>query len=315
MTEVGMNPDTARRVAFSAVAVVVLMVAACGGGASGAASGASGAQGAVDVVASTNVWGDVAAAIGANRVRVTSIITDPSADPHSYEANARTRLAVSQADVVIENGGGYDDFMTRLVSFAAAKVTVINAVDVSGAAAAAQAAGRDLNEHVWYDFAAVGKVADRITAALAAADPGDATTFRANAATFQGHLQTLTAQETADRAATQGAGVAITEPVPLYLLDALGADNKTPPAFSKAVEEGNDVSPAVLQQTEELFTAHAVKALVYNAQTTDVQTELLKKAARDNNVAVVPVTETLPPGKSYVQWMTGNLDAISKALS
>jgi zinc/manganese transport system substrate-binding protein len=311
-----MNADTARRAALSAVAaVVVLMVAGCAGGASGAASGTSGAQGAVDVVASTNVWGDVAAAIGGDRVRVTSIISDPSADPHSYEASARTRLAVSQADVVIENGGGYDDFMTRLVSSAAPKATVIDAVDVSGAAAAARAAGRDLNEHVWYDFAAVGKVADRITAALAAADPGDAATFRADAATFQGHLQALTAQESADRARTQGAGVAITEPVPLYLLDALGADNKTPPAFSKAVEDGNDVSPAVLQQTEELFTAHAVKALIYNAQTTDAQTELLKKAARDNNVAVVPVTETLPRGKSYVQWMTGNLEAISKALS
>jgi zinc/manganese transport system substrate-binding protein len=161
----------------------------------------------------------------------------------------------------------------------------------------------------------VGKVADRITAELAAADPHDAAAFRANAATFTGRLQALITQEDTDRARTQGAGVAITEPVPLYLLDALGAVNKTPPAFAKAVEEGNDVSPAVLQQTEELFTAHAVKALVYNAQTTDAQTELLKKTARDNNVAVVPVIETLPPGKNYVQWMTGNLDAISKALS
>jgi zinc/manganese transport system substrate-binding protein len=308
-----MYAAAARRAALSTGgAVLVLAAAACGGGASGPASG-TGAQGSLNVVASTNVWGDVAAAIGADRVRVTSIISDPSADPHSYEASARTRLAVSQAGVVIENGGGYDDFMSQLVSAVAPKATVINAVDVSGAAA--QAAGQELNEHVWYDFAAVGKVADRITAALAAADPHDAAAFRANAATFHGRLQALITQETADRARTQGAGVAITEPVPLYLLDALAAANKTPPAFSKAVEEGNDVSPAVLQQTENLFTAHAVKALVYNAQTTDAQTELLKNTARDNNVAVVPVTETLPPGKNYLQWMTDNLDAISKALS
>src|SRR4051812_7997934 len=200
-----MNADTARRVAVSAVAVAAMLtVAACGGGTSGTASGASGARGAVDVVASTNVWGDVAAAIGAARVRVTSIISDPSADPHSYEASARTRLAVSQADVVIEDGGGYDDFMTRLVSSAAAEATVINAVDVSGAAAAAQAAGQDLNEHVWYDFAAVGKVADRITAALAAADPGDGATFRANGAPFPGGLEGLAGEETAGRAGHAG---------------------------------------------------------------------------------------------------------------
>jgi zinc/manganese transport system substrate-binding protein len=144
-----MYADAARRAALSSgAAVLLLAAAACGGGASGTASG-TGAQGSLDVVASTNVWGDVAAAIAADRVRVTSIISDPSTDPHSYEASARTRLAVSQADVVIENGGGYDDFMSQLVSSVAPKATVINAVDVSGAAAAAQTAGQDVNEHVW----------------------------------------------------------------------------------------------------------------------------------------------------------------------
>jgi zinc/manganese transport system substrate-binding protein len=310
-----MDAGTVRRAArTAALAGVALTLAACGGGASGATPGTSAAPGAVDVVASTDVWGDVAAAIGADRVHVTSIISDPSADPHSYEASARTRLAVSEADVVIENGGGYDDFMTRLLP-AAPKAAVIDAVEVSGAAAAARAAGQELNEHVWYDVAAVGRVADRITAALTAADARDAATFSSHAATFKGQLQALAAQETADRARTRGAGVAVTEPVPRYLLDALGAVDKTPPSFSKAVEDGDDVSPAVLRQTEQLLTGGAVKALVYNAQTTDVQTELLKKTAQDNHVAVVPVTETLPPGKSYVQWMTDNLDAISKALS
>jgi zinc/manganese transport system substrate-binding protein len=267
----------------------------------------------VNVVASTNVWGDIAEAIGGNRVQVTSIISDPSADPHSYEASARTRLAVSKADVVIENGGGYDDFMSRLVSSAQPKA-VINAVDVSGRAAAARAAGQDLNEHIWYDFPSVAKVADRIASTLSSAAPGDAGTFRANATRFQGQLHDLITREATDRLATEGAGVAITEPVPLYLLNALGAVNKTPRAFSKAVEDGTDVPPAVLQQTIDLFGGGAVKALVYNAQTTDAQTEQLKKAGRDHHVAVVPVTETLPPGNSYLQWMTANLAAISKAL-
>jgi zinc/manganese transport system substrate-binding protein len=109
--------------------------------------------------------------------------------------------------------------------------------------------------------------------------------------------------------------VAITEPVPLYLLDALGAVNRTPAAFSKAVEEGDDVPVTVLRRTTALFSDHAVKALVYNAQTADPQTALLTKAAQDASVPVVPVTETLPAGKSYLQWMTDNLTAISGALS
>jgi zinc/manganese transport system substrate-binding protein len=242
------------------------------------------------------------------------VITDPAADPHSYEANPRTQLAISRARVVIENGGGYDDFMARLRSAAGSKATVIDAVDVSGKAAEAKAAGTDLNEHVWYDFPTVGKVADRIAAALGAADPKDAASFRANAAAFHAKLDALIARERSDRARTAGAGVAITEPVPLYLLQALGAVNKTPPAFSHAVEEGDDVSPAVLRHTTALFTSGSVKALVYNAQTSDVQTAAVRQAAESAHVPVVPVTETLPRGQTYLQWMSGNLDAISKAL-
>jgi zinc/manganese transport system substrate-binding protein len=275
----------------------------------------AGADTAVRVVASTDVWGDVVAAVGGTKVQVTSVITDPAADPHSYEANPRTQLAISRARLVVENGGGYDDFMSRLLSAAGSKATVVNAVDVSGKAAEAKAAGADLNEHVWYDFGSVGKVTDRIESALRAADPKDAATFTSNAATFHAGLTALMTREQADKARTAGAGVAITEPVPLYLLQALGAVNKTPPAFSHAVEEGDDVSPAVLHQTTGLFTDGEVKALVYNEQTGDAQTTAVRAAAEAAHVAVVPVTETLPQGDTYLSWMSDNLDAISKALS
>jgi zinc/manganese transport system substrate-binding protein len=287
------------------------MLVGCGQSSASTASDSS----SIAVVASTNVWGNVVAAVGGSKVTVTSVISDPAADPHSYEANPRTQLTVSRARLVIENGGGYDDFMGRLLDAAGSKATVIDAVDVSGKAAAAKAAGTDLNEHVWYDFPSVGKVADRIASALAQADPKDAAFFKANAAAFGSKLEALIAREQTDEAGTRGVGVAITEPVPLYLLQALGAVNKTPVAFSHAVEEGDDVSPAVLQQTTALFTAHQVKALVYNAQTGDAQTTAVRAAAAAAHVAAVPVTETLPPGKSYLEWMSDNLDAISTALS
>jgi zinc/manganese transport system substrate-binding protein len=109
--------------------------------------------------------------------------------------------------------------------------------------------------------------------------------------------------------------VAVTEPVPGYLLDALGADDRTPPAFSAAIEEGGDVAPAVLQETLGLVTGGQVRALVYNAQTTGPATEQVLAAARQAGVAVVPVTETLPGGEDYVSWMRGNLDAVAAALS
>jgi zinc/manganese transport system substrate-binding protein len=109
--------------------------------------------------------------------------------------------------------------------------------------------------------------------------------------------------------------VAITEPVPLYLLEASGLKNATPAEFSEAIEEGGDVSPTVLQETLALFTGKKVQALVYNEQTSGPQTEKLKQAATDNGIPVVPVTETLPAGKDYIGWMAANLDALQNALS
>jgi zinc/manganese transport system substrate-binding protein len=294
--------------------IAVPLLAACGQSpASAAASG--GSPGRVAVVASTDVWGDVVAAVGGSHVRVTSVINDPSTDPHSYEATPRTQLALSRADVVVANGGGYDDFMGRLLAAAHSKATVVTAVDASGRAAAARAAGTDLNEHVWYDVPSVARVADRVVSALSAADPADAAAFSANAASFHDRLDALIGREQAARARTEGAGVVVTEPVPLYLLSALGAVDRTPPAFAAAVEEGDDVSPSVLQQTTSLFTGGTVKALICNEQTSSAQTALVQKEATAAHVPVVQVTETLPKGTSYLDWMQHNLDTISAVLS
>src|SRR6478609_7677334 len=176
---------------------LALALAACssGGSESGASTGAStsggaDASGQVQVLASTNVWGDVAAQIGGEHVAVTSIISDPSADPHSFQSSARNQLALSKAALMIENGGGYDDFMQTMLASAASSAPVINAVDVSGISAA----DGELNEHVWYDLPTVGKVADAIAAELSTIDPADASTFAANAAAFTKSLTDLSAQ-------------------------------------------------------------------------------------------------------------------------
>jgi zinc/manganese transport system substrate-binding protein len=294
-----------------------LLLAACGSGDATAAggSGAPATGGGVSVVTSTNVYGSIVSAIGGDDVQVTSIIDDPSADPHSYEANVRTQLAVSEADLVVANGGGYDDFVDTLVSSSNSKAEVVDVVELSGHDAEAKAAGEELNEHVWYDLATVARLSEEIVADLSAIDPAHASDYQANGSAFAASVQALVAAEVADRPRTQGAGVAITEPVPGYLLDALGAVNRTPEEFSEAIEEGGDVAPAVLQETLDLFSGGQVKALVYNEQTTGPETEQVLAAAKAAGVAVVPVTETLPAGQDYLSWMQANLDAVSAALS
>jgi zinc/manganese transport system substrate-binding protein len=302
-------PSRRSSLVLAAALTASLALAACGG--SGSTSAASDDTG-LSVVASTNVYGSIAEAVLGDEGTVTSIIDDPSADPHSYEANTRTQLELSKADVVIENGGGYDDFVDTMLKAADTKAVVLNAVDISGRTAPT---GGELNEHVWYDVETVRKVAQALETELARAAPDDASTFTANLKSFEGGLDTLEQKIQADKAGTDGRPVAITEPVPGYLLEALGAKNVTPVEFSEAIEEETDVPVDVLQETLSLFTQHQVRALVYNEQTTGPQTEQVLKAAKDNGIAVVPVTETLPEGKDYTTWMTANVDAIATALT
>lgn len=266
----------------------------------------------IPVVASTNVYGDMAERIGGGKVQVTSIISDPGQDPHSYEANTQNQLALYKAEVVIENGGGYDDFIDRMLKSGDSSADVINAVKVSGKTAPA---GGELNEHVWYDFPTVARLADRIAAALAKADPADAATFTKNAKGFEEKLKPLERKEARIKADHGGERVAITEPVPLYMLQAAGLENATPEEFSEAIEEGDDVSARTLQETLALFTGKKVKALVYNEQTSGPQTEKAEQAAEAAGIPVVPVTETLPHGKDYLGWMTANVDALASALA
>ena len=282
-------------------------------GCAGSGSSAEPTDGRIRIVASTNVYGDIARQIGGDAVAVTSLIDDPSQDPHSFEADGQVQLALSKAQIVLENGGGYDDFVDTLLKGANNKgATVLNAADISGLDQ--NPTKGEFNEHLWYDFPVMQRVAEKIEATLSSLDASKKSTFEANTSAFVAKLDTLEAGEATIKAAHAGEGVAITEPVPLYLLDASGLVNKTPEKFSEAVEEGTDVSPLVLQQTLRLFSDHTVKVLVYNEQTSGPQTEQVLAAAKKAGVAIVPVTETIPTGKTYISWMTANLAAVSAAL-
>ncbi|MFJ2237411.1 metal ABC transporter solute-binding protein, Zn/Mn family [Streptomyces sp. NPDC087859] len=304
-----------RRLAALITGASLVVLAGCGGSSDsdsgGSPSQSPAAASAIPVVTSTNVYGDIVGQIGGTKVDVTSIISDPDQDPHSYEANTQNQLALSKAKVVVENGGGYDDFVDRMLKSGNSSAEVVNAVRISGKTAPK---GGELNEHVWYDFPTISKIADSIAAALGKADPDDAAGFTRNAEAFKAKLQPLEAKEAQIKKDHGGEAVAITEPVPLYMIEASGLKNATPSEFSEAIEEGSDVSPKVLQATLALFSGKKVEALVYNAQTSGPQTEKAEAAAKAAGIPVVPVTETLPSGKDYLGWMTSNVDALAGAL-
>lgn len=288
-----------------------IALAGCSG-ATTATPTSSSADGRPRVVASTDVWGSVVSQLAGNDATVTSIITNPDADPHEYEADARVQLKLSKADIVVQNGGGYDDFVGKMLKSAHVAPTVIDAVTTSGVKD--DPVLGDLNEHVWYDFDAVRAVAESIERALAKKAPAHAGAYAANLTAFESRLDGLIAEEKTIAASAAGRGAAITEPVPLYMLEASGLVDKTPPAFSKAIEDDTDVPATVLQDTLALFSEHQVALLAYNEQTTGPQTEAVLKAAKDAGIPVVPVTETLPKGKTYLSWMQSTLTAIGAAV-
>ncbi|MGW0465113.1 metal ABC transporter solute-binding protein, Zn/Mn family [Streptomyces sp. NPDC003027] len=299
------------RSSSAVIGLAAALAIGCGGVTEAGPPGAAPAGG-VPVVASTNVYGDVVRQIGGDKVRIVSIISDPAQDPHSYEASTRNQLELAEAEVVVENGGGYDDFVGRMLRGSGnSSAQVVNAVQVSGKSP--DAAG-EFNEHVWYDLPTMVRLGDRIADALAKAAPADGAAFRKNAQLFEEKITALQERTHRINARHAGTAVAVTEPVPLYLTEACGLVNKTPADFSEAIEEGDEVSPRSLRATIALLTGERVQALVSNEQTAGPQTEKVEKAAADNGVPVVPVTETLPEGQDYIGWMASNVDALARAL-
>ena len=272
------------------------------------------------IVSSTNVWGDVASSIGGDLVQVVSIIENFSQDPHSYEASARDQLAVNEADVIVANGGGYDPFMDTLAE-AAGNTNIVYAYlpDELEQAPKEEEAGHDHdhahgNEHVWYDFHVVEDFATRLADQLKALDSENSAEYTANLDAFVAEIESLEERATAVADSVSGARIISSEPVADYLLEKLGLTNITPDSFSQAIEEELDVSPADLLEIQNLISSKSVELFVVNIQTGSVQIDALVGLAESNGIAVIQVSELLPQGLTYVEWMEQNISAIEAGL-
>jgi zinc/manganese transport system substrate-binding protein len=338
-----------KTLSISALAgAAALVLAGCAPAGSPGPSGSGAADDAVlQVVASTNVYGDIAAAIGGDRVAVTSIIDSIAQDPHSYEASARDQLTVSEADLIIENGGGYDSFVDALVDATGTDAPVITAVEFShdwpeneghdeehddpstGSGTEDDHdheseddhdhEGHDhvegFNEHVWYDPHTIAHVAEEIAHELAELDPAGAEAYESGYEQFAAGIEELEASLADIDAAHAGEQVFVTEPVPLYLTAAAGLENVTPDAFSEAVEEGQDVPPATLLEALDILKSGTVRTVIANAQTGGAETTAAIDAAKDAGIPVLEFTELVPDGETYLGWMRQNIADLAGTLT
>ncbi|MFT4213214.1 MAG: zinc ABC transporter substrate-binding protein [Microbacterium sp.] len=301
-------------VALVAASVAAVVLTGC---ASTAQEGASD-DGLVQVVASTNAYGDIAAAVGGDLVEVTSLIDSASQDPHEFEASASDQLAIQSAQLIVENGGGYDPFIDSLIESSGSDAPVISAVEYSDAWTGDDPteAVEGFNEHVFYAPAVMAEVAAAIADQLSEIAPDAADEFTANAQAFADDLdQQVTPILEAIAADHAGEEIFVTEPVPLYLAEAAGLVNVTPEEFSEAVEEGNDVAPATLLEALEVIGSGDVRIVFVNAQAAGAETTQVEEQAETSGVPVVEASELLPDGDTYVSWMTDMATQIKDALS
>jgi zinc/manganese transport system substrate-binding protein len=274
----------------------------------GSSSGPA-ATGLLPVVAAENFYGDLAAHIGGPHVKVTSILSNPNADPHLFEPGSRTGLSVSTARVVIRNGAGYDDWMSKLLTAAPSSgrqvVTIAEVLHVTGS---------DPNPHLWYDVPALPRVITAIGDSLTAADPAHSADYRAGVSRTLAGLRPLQQAVSQLKEKDAGTPVAYTERVPGLLLAAAGLRVLTPPSFARAIEDGTDPTPADVLAMRQLLTSHRVRALLYNEQATSPLTAQLQQIARTAGVPIVPVTETEPAGASFAGWQLRQVQSLAAAL-
>ncbi len=290
---------------------VALLASACSSASGTATSGSSAAGGAIVAVGAENEYANVIAQVGGKYVQASAIMSNPNTDPHTFEASASVAREVSAAQLVVQNGVGYDTFMNTIENAAPSssrKVIVVQ--DLLGLPTDTP------NPHLWYKPSTMPLVANTVAADLAALQPAHASYFKANAAAFISSLTVWNAAIAAFKVKYPNTPVATTEPVADYMLQAVGADNMTPFAFQADIMNGTDPSAQDVAIERSLFTQHKVKVFLYNQQVTDSLTESFITLAHANGIPVVGVYETMPvPGFDYQSWMLTEVQDLQKAVA
>jgi len=262
------------------------------------------------VAATINAWGSIATQLGGDRIQETSIITNPDTDPHDYEPATGDGRTIADAQVVVENGIGYDAWADKLIAANPnANRIVVNVGQTVGVP-------DDGNPHQWYSPDSVTKVANAITAAYKKADPNDAAYFDQQNQQFLNQGLANYHQLISDiKGKYAGTPVGASESIVSPMSDALGLNMLTPYSFLKAIAEGTDPSPADKATVDQQISTKAIKVFVFNAQNSTPDVQALVDAAKKQNIPVSTVTETLSPANaSFQDWQTAQLTSLENAL-
>jgi zinc/manganese transport system substrate-binding protein len=294
--------------ATSVLAVLALAIAVAGCGGSSSADAAS--EGKISAVGAENEYANVIEQIGGKYVAVSAVESDPNTDPHSFEASASVAKEVSGADVLVENGVGYDSYMEKIESSSSNDSRkVINVQELLGLPDSTP------NPHLWYKPETMPAVAKQLVTDFSELQPEHKSYFEANLKKFEKSLEPWLEGLKEFSTKFPGAAVATTEPVADYMLEAAGIENLTPFTMQADIMNDADPAPQAIAEQESFFTEGQADAFVYNQQVTDSITEKFLTQAGENGVPVVGVYETMPTGFTYQHWMEAELKALEEAVA
>jgi zinc/manganese transport system substrate-binding protein len=297
-------------VLVAAMSGLVLTAAACSSSGSGTTDTASSTT-VINAIGAENEYANVLGQIGGKYVHVSSILNNPNTDPHTFEASPQVASEISAAQLIVQNGVGYDTFMNKIESASPnSKRKVIIVQDLLGLPT------NTPNPHLWYNPITMPAAARAMAADLSALQPAHKAYFTANLSKFNASLTPWLNAIAAFKAKYAGTTAATTEPVADYMLTAMGIKNLTPFAFQADIMNGVDPTPEDIALENGFFTKHQVKVFCYNQQVVDALTTSIRETALKAGVPVVGVYETMPtPGYDYQSWMLAEVNAIEKAIT
>jgi zinc/manganese transport system substrate-binding protein len=267
----------------------------------------------IQIVAAENFWGSLVTQIGGTHVQVLSVVSDPNADPHEYESNTADAQAIANANFIIINGAGYDDWAAKIISASNnPNQKVLNVADLLG-----KKSGD--NPHFWYSPVYVNETVNKMYSDLVAIDPTNTAYYTQQYASLNASLGQYNTRINEIKQQFHGTRVASTESIFEYLADAAGLDLVSPPQFMEAVAEGNDPPAQSVVQFQQLLQGQDngnVTVLVYNEQTVTPLTQSIKALAAKEGIPIVGVTETIQPSDTMFQdWMNAQLLSLQNALN
>lgn len=252
---------------------------------------------------------------GVENVTLHPIINQPISCPHDYSLSVNDMKLVEQADVLIQNGGGLEPFVTDLLD----AMPDLPVVDCSEGIHLLSYQGHDTeaaepDPHFWLDPHRAAQMVETIGAGLAQADPENGPQYEKNAAAAAQALRTY-----GDTLPERFSAVTCKELVTFhdgfgYLAEACGL------TILKSIEEeaGSEVSAKEISAIAALLKSHQIPAVFCEENGSD---SAASAVARETGASIGTLTLMMSGPQDaaspnlYYTMMDENLETLATLLT